>query len=94
MQRLRNSISSAISETPSEGRLENSTCGCGMDYVRNLIKLPLSFWITTVSIVFFYNALYPFVADASKFIMDVYGLVFFLYSVCVKSSVLDIANLK
>ena len=74
MQRLRRSFVSST-DSSSESSLESSSSGCGMDNVRNLLQLPLSFWLTTFSIVFFYNALFPFVADASKFIIDVYGLV-------------------
>ncbi|XP_033628310.1 major facilitator superfamily domain-containing protein 1-like [Asterias rubens] len=33
----------------------------------------LSYWLVTLTIMFFYNGVFPFVADASKFIRDKYG---------------------
>uniref|UniRef100_A0A8C5WL40 Lysosomal dipeptide transporter MFSD1 n=1 Tax=Leptobrachium leishanense TaxID=445787 RepID=A0A8C5WL40_9ANUR len=34
--------------------------------------LPLQYWLLVLTIMFFYNGIYPFVADASKFIQDKY----------------------
>ncbi|XP_074641992.1 lysosomal dipeptide transporter MFSD1-like isoform X2 [Tubulanus polymorphus] len=42
--------------------------------VTDIKRFSLSFWLVALSIMFFYNGVFPFVADASKFISDKYGL--------------------
>ncbi|XP_073504292.1 lysosomal dipeptide transporter MFSD1-like [Phyllobates terribilis] len=40
--------------------------------VQDIRKLPLRYWLLVLTIMFFYNGVFPFVADASKFIQDKY----------------------
>ncbi|BFY99342.1 hypothetical protein BsWGS_02382 [Bradybaena similaris] len=42
--------------------------------VTDVRHLPLSFWLIVLTIMFFYNGVFPFVADASKFINTKYHL--------------------
>ncbi|XP_014345004.1 major facilitator superfamily domain-containing protein 1 isoform X1 [Latimeria chalumnae] len=39
---------------------------------QDIRKLPLHYWLLVFTIMFFYNGVFPFVADASKFIEDKY----------------------
>nr|KAG5711821.1 hypothetical protein BaRGS_023585 [Batillaria attramentaria] len=41
--------------------------------ITDIRHLPLQFWLVALSIMFFYNGVFPFMADASKFIYDKYG---------------------
>merc|ERR1719483_1653141 len=41
--------------------------------ITDMKLLPLSFWLLALAIMFFYNGVFPFVADASKFIYTKYG---------------------
>ncbi|KAG2455571.1 major facilitator superfamily domain-containing protein 1 isoform X1 [Polypterus senegalus] len=41
--------------------------------VQDLRRLPARYWLLVLSIMFFYNGVFPFVADASKFIQDKYA---------------------
>ncbi|KAK3761409.1 hypothetical protein RRG08_024276 [Elysia crispata] len=41
--------------------------------ITDIKKLSLSFWLLALTIMFFYNGVFPFVADASKFIKTKYG---------------------
>lgn len=41
-------------------------------HVRDVRRLPLRYWLLVLTIMFFYNGVFPFVADASKFIQDKY----------------------
>ncbi|XP_077305308.1 lysosomal dipeptide transporter MFSD1-like [Lithobates pipiens] len=40
--------------------------------VQDIRRLPLRYWLLVLTIMFFYNGVFPFVADASKFIQDKY----------------------
>ncbi|KAJ7305779.1 hypothetical protein JRQ81_010145 [Phrynocephalus forsythii] len=40
--------------------------------VQDVRQLPLRYWLLVLTIMFFYNGVFPFVADASKFIQDKY----------------------
>ncbi|XP_066432600.1 major facilitator superfamily domain-containing protein 1-like [Eleutherodactylus coqui] len=40
--------------------------------VQDVRRLPLRYWLLVLTIMFFYNGIFPFVADASKFIQDKY----------------------
>ncbi|XP_073491295.1 lysosomal dipeptide transporter MFSD1-like [Aquarana catesbeiana] len=40
--------------------------------VQDIRRLPLRYWLLVLTITFFYNGVFPFVADASKFIQDKY----------------------
>lgn len=40
--------------------------------VQDVRQLPLRYWLLVFTIMFFYNGVFPFVADASKFIQDKY----------------------
>ncbi|RXM96437.1 Major facilitator superfamily domain-containing protein 1 [Acipenser ruthenus] len=40
---------------------------------QDLRYLPLRYWLLVLTIMFFYNGVFPFVADASKFIQDKYS---------------------
>ncbi|CAH2307672.1 major facilitator superfamily domain-containing 1-like isoform X1 [Pelobates cultripes] len=40
--------------------------------VQDVRHLPLRYWLLVLTIMFFYNGVFPFVADASKFIQDKY----------------------
>lgn len=40
--------------------------------VKDIRRLPLRYWLLVLTIMFFYNGVFPFVADASKFIQDKY----------------------
>ncbi|XP_056391053.1 major facilitator superfamily domain-containing protein 1-like isoform X2 [Hyla sarda] len=40
--------------------------------VQDIRRLPLRYWLLVLTIMFFYNGIFPFVADASKFIQDKY----------------------
>nr|XP_033770419.1 major facilitator superfamily domain-containing protein 1-like [Geotrypetes seraphini] len=40
--------------------------------VHDVRRLPLRYWLLVFTIMFFYNGVFPFVADASKFIQDKY----------------------
>ncbi|KAM4698820.1 lysosomal dipeptide transporter MFSD1-like [Rhinophrynus dorsalis] len=40
--------------------------------VQDIRHLPLRYWLLVLTIMFFYNGVFPFVADASKFIQDKY----------------------
>ncbi|KAG8145556.1 hypothetical protein E2320_012075 [Naja naja] len=40
--------------------------------VQDIRHLPLCYWLLVLTIMFFYNGIFPFVADASKFIQDKY----------------------
>ncbi|KAM6424390.1 lysosomal dipeptide transporter MFSD1-like isoform 2-T2 [Liasis olivaceus] len=40
--------------------------------VQDIRYLPLRYWLLVLTIMFFYNGVFPFVADASKFIQDKY----------------------
>jgi len=39
---------------------------------RDILKFDVSFWLLALTIMFFYNGVFPFVADAAKFIQDKY----------------------
>ncbi|MBN3274689.1 MFSD1 protein, partial [Polyodon spathula] len=41
--------------------------------IQDLRYLPLRYWLLVLTIMFFYNGVFPFVADASKFIQDKYS---------------------
>ncbi|XP_053898467.1 major facilitator superfamily domain-containing protein 1-like isoform X2 [Malaclemys terrapin pileata] len=41
--------------------------------VQDVRRLPLCYWLLVLTIMFFYNGVFPFVADASKFIQDKYS---------------------
>lgn len=41
-------------------------------HVKDVRRLPLRYWLLVLTIMFFYNGVFPFVADASKFIQDKY----------------------
>ncbi|XP_075755096.1 lysosomal dipeptide transporter MFSD1-like [Pelodiscus sinensis] len=41
--------------------------------VQDVRRLPLRYWLLVLTIMFFYNGVFPFVADASKFIQDKYA---------------------
>nr|DBA19418.1 TPA: hypothetical protein GDO54_015259 [Pyxicephalus adspersus] len=41
--------------------------------VQDIRRLPLRYWLLVLTIMFFYNGVFPFVADASKFIQDKYA---------------------
>ncbi|XP_068100476.1 lysosomal dipeptide transporter MFSD1-like [Hyperolius riggenbachi] len=41
--------------------------------VQDIRLLPLRYWLLVLTIMFFYNGVFPFVADASKFIQDKYS---------------------
>ncbi|KAM9124718.1 lysosomal dipeptide transporter MFSD1-like isoform 6-T6 [Pangshura tecta] len=41
--------------------------------VQDVRRLPLRYWLLVLTIMFFYNGVFPFVADASKFIQDKYS---------------------
>ncbi|MBN3301839.1 MFSD1 protein, partial [Amia calva] len=41
--------------------------------VQDLGKLSLRYWLLVLTIMFFYNGIFPFIADASKFIQDKYS---------------------
>ncbi|XP_070810923.1 lysosomal dipeptide transporter MFSD1-like [Pituophis catenifer annectens] len=41
--------------------------------VQDIRHLPLRYWLLVLTIMFFYNGIFPFVADASKFIQDKYS---------------------
>ncbi|XP_068102846.1 lysosomal dipeptide transporter MFSD1-like [Hyperolius riggenbachi] len=41
--------------------------------VQDMRLLPLRYWLLVLTITFFYSAVFPFVADASKFIQDKYS---------------------
>ncbi|XP_053550596.1 major facilitator superfamily domain-containing protein 1 [Bombina bombina] len=40
--------------------------------IQDIRRLPLRYWLLVFTIMFFYNGVFPFVADASKFIQDKY----------------------
>ncbi|XP_027549513.1 major facilitator superfamily domain-containing protein 1-like isoform X3 [Neopelma chrysocephalum] len=40
--------------------------------IQDIQHLPLHYWLLVLTIMFFYNGVFPFVADASKFIQDKY----------------------
>ncbi|XP_029813788.1 major facilitator superfamily domain-containing protein 1-like isoform X2 [Manacus vitellinus] len=40
--------------------------------IQDIQHLPLRYWLLVLTIMFFYNGVFPFVADASKFIQDKY----------------------
>ncbi|XP_069503079.1 lysosomal dipeptide transporter MFSD1-like [Ambystoma mexicanum] len=40
--------------------------------IKDVRLLPLRYWLLVITIMFFYNGVFPFVADASKFIQDKY----------------------
>ncbi|XP_075422390.1 lysosomal dipeptide transporter MFSD1-like isoform X2 [Ascaphus truei] len=40
--------------------------------IQDVRHLPLRYWLLVLTIMFFYNGIFPFVADASKFIQDKY----------------------
>ncbi|PIO30136.1 hypothetical protein AB205_0011120, partial [Aquarana catesbeiana] len=40
--------------------------------VQDIQRLPLRYWLLVLTITFFYNGVFPFVANASKFIQDKY----------------------
>nr|XP_056722371.1 major facilitator superfamily domain-containing protein 1-like [Euleptes europaea] len=40
--------------------------------IQDIRHLPLRYWLLVLTIMFFYNGVFPFVADASKFIQDKY----------------------
>ncbi|XP_063286678.1 major facilitator superfamily domain-containing protein 1-like [Pelobates fuscus] len=40
--------------------------------MQDILHLPLRYWLLVLTIMFFYNGVFPFVADASKFIQDKY----------------------
>ncbi|KAM9372522.1 lysosomal dipeptide transporter MFSD1-like [Phaethornis superciliosus] len=41
--------------------------------IQDIRRLPLRYWLLVLTIMFFYNGVFPFVADASKFIQDKYS---------------------
>ncbi|XP_069761284.1 lysosomal dipeptide transporter MFSD1 isoform X2 [Narcine bancroftii] len=41
--------------------------------LQDIYKLPLCFWLLVLTITFFYSGIFPFIADASKFIQDKYS---------------------
>ncbi|XP_010130982.1 PREDICTED: major facilitator superfamily domain-containing protein 1-like, partial [Buceros rhinoceros silvestris] len=41
--------------------------------IQDIQRLPLRYWLLVLTIMFFYNGVFPFVADASKFIQDKYS---------------------
>ncbi|XP_012940348.1 major facilitator superfamily domain-containing protein 1 [Aplysia californica] len=41
--------------------------------ITDIKRMSLSFWMVALAIMFFYNGVFPFVADASKFIQTKYG---------------------
>lgn len=41
--------------------------------VGDIKRFSLQYWLLALTIMFFYNGIFPFVADASKFIQDKYG---------------------
>ncbi|XP_015215360.2 lysosomal dipeptide transporter MFSD1 [Lepisosteus oculatus] len=41
--------------------------------VQNVRQLSLRYWLLVLTIMFFYNGIFPFIADASKFIQDKYS---------------------
>ncbi|XP_042654589.1 major facilitator superfamily domain-containing protein 1-like [Tyto alba] len=41
--------------------------------IQDIQQLPLCYWRLVLTIMFFYNGVFPFVADASKFIQDKYS---------------------
>uniref|UniRef100_A0A8C7XIK4 Im:7160594 n=1 Tax=Oryzias sinensis TaxID=183150 RepID=A0A8C7XIK4_9TELE len=42
-------------------------------YLPDVKLLSLRYWLLVLTIMFFYNGIFPFIADASKFIQDKYG---------------------
>ncbi|XP_013788173.1 major facilitator superfamily domain-containing protein 1-like [Limulus polyphemus] len=42
-------------------------------HITDIRFFSLSYWLLAITIMFFYNGVFPFVADASKFIQDKYG---------------------
>jgi len=41
---------------------------------RDILNFNVSFWLLALTIMFFYNGVFPFVADAAKFIQDKYNI--------------------
>ncbi|XP_059159078.1 major facilitator superfamily domain-containing protein 1-like [Physella acuta] len=60
-----------VKELGDEGKLKSESKKLKITDVRHL---SLSFWLVVLSIMFFYNGVFPFVADASKFIKTKYGI--------------------
>ncbi|XP_062509561.1 major facilitator superfamily domain-containing protein 1-like isoform X2 [Corticium candelabrum] len=55
------------------GRTESTAANARRVNVRDIFKFSLLYWLVALAIMFFYNGIFAFIADASLFIQDKYG---------------------